>query len=314
MKNNRIVIFISLFLLSACSGNQKDKSEIYDQGSTLRFSLIVPIDNHSYWDTVRDGVESALQGRNVNLDFVGPASIDQQKQIEFIETAVASKVDGIITQALDPEAFGPVIEKSAIAGIPLVLIESDAPESRRDLYVGSDNFAAGRVAGKLMEELSGGSAQIGIITGVAKQYSHQQRIDGFNYEINKHSGMKVVVVEVSNNDLLNAMRLTTEILISHPEVNSFFGVSSNDIEGVAKVISEKSNRDSFTLIGFDAMDYTIDSIRRGLVQATIKQEPFNMGVLAAEYLLKDIKERSDSDPIHYTGHIAITRDNVDDYF
>ena len=68
---------------------------------------------------------------------------DVDAMVKYIDTAIASKVDGIITMALSPAAIGPAIDRAVDAGIPVVLVDTDAPESKRAAYVGTSNYDAG---------------------------------------------------------------------------------------------------------------------------------------------------------------------------
>lgn len=299
-----------LFLVGACTKNSISQSDEVSDNYRKRIVFVAPVENHPYWLTVLEGVQAVSDRSGFDLDYVGPESINQVRQIEFIETAIAARVDGIITQALDPSAFEPVIGQAARNGIPLILVESDAPDSRRTLFVGTDNYAAGVRAGKLMVEATAGRAQIGIITGVENQNSLQQRIKGFNDALIQYPEMSVIAIRWSDNDLLNAMQLTKRLLLDHPEINAFFGVSSNDIEGAAKVISERSNQSDYTLVGFDDMDFTLDSIRKNLVYGTVVQDPYQMGVIAAESLVAILEDSFVDRGFIETKFEAVRKDNL----
>lgn len=286
----KLIYLISIiWILPFFSGCNDIKGKSVDYQTNqfqYRITLIAPNVSDYYWKKIYEGVlkESIIYGFDVQ--FVGPNETNNVKQIEFIETAIAAQVDGIITQASNPEQFYPVINKAKIAGIPVVLVDSDAPESNRDYYVGSDNFEAGKIAGKAMIEVSGGKANIVIITGIENQGSFKERLEGFRDSINEQKEMRIIAVKEVKDDHLRAMQLTNDVLKTFPEVNAFLGISSNNLQGITKAISEKNNRNSYLIVGFSNGEYGIGSLGNGTINAIIIQNPYLMGMHSVELLNK----------------------------
>ncbi|MEG2951217.1 MAG: sugar-binding protein, partial [Clostridia bacterium] len=222
-----------------------------------RFTLVSPLVGHPYWVSVEDGMKAGNEQYGVDTQYVGPTEIDIYSQINYMETAIASKVDGIITMALDPTAFEPVIKKAVDAGIPVVLIDTDAPNSVRNYYAGTSNFAAGKAAGDAMVKATEGKAKIGIITGAINAANLNERIDGFKEAIKEYPEMEILAIEPSDTDLLKATEKTQSLLQTYPDMNAIFGVSATDVQGAAKVVVEQNKVGQIKLVGFDDMDDTI---------------------------------------------------------
>lgn len=279
----------------------------------LRFTLVSPLVGHPYWVMVEDGMKAANKEFKVDTQYVGPTEISVDEQIKFIETAIASKVDGIITMALNPEAFTPVLDKAVAAGIPVILIDTDAPKSKRNVYAGTSNKQAGMEAGKAMIKATNGKAVIGIITGAIDAANLNDRIDGFKEAIKDQPGMKIVATEPSNSDLLKATEKAQSMLKAHIDINAFFGVSATDVVGAAKIVEEQKLTGKVALIGFDDMPETLDYIKKGVVYGAAVQKPFQMGYLGVK-LLKDIKDgKAPTNSIIDTGVTIVTKDNLDTY-
>jgi ribose transport system substrate-binding protein len=298
---------------SSESASAADEPEETAAPEEYRFTLVSPLVGHPYWVTVEDGMKAANEQFGVDTQYVGPTEINIDEQIKYFETAIASKVDGIITMALDPEAFTPVIDKAVDAGIPVVLIDTDAPDSKRNFYAGTSNFAAGQAAGESLIEATGGKAQIGIITGAINAANLNERIDGFNEAIKEYPDMKVLAVEPSDTDLLKATEKAQTLLQTYPEMNAMFGVSATDVQGAAKVVEEQNKIGEITLVGFDDMDDTIQYIKDGVVYSTIVQKPFEMGRLGVELLVQIKEGNAPSEPVIDTGVTIVTKDNIDSY-
>lgn len=73
----------------------------------------------------------------------GPAGIDTEMMEEVMETGILQKADAIITQGVvDPD----MVREAQAQGIPVVLVDSDIPESDSFAYIGKNFRAAGRDA------------------------------------------------------------------------------------------------------------------------------------------------------------------------
>ena len=57
-----------------------------------------------------------------------------------MEDLITQKVDGIAIGPCDSEALTPYIDQAVEAGIPVLCFDTDAPNSKRVGYVGTDNY------------------------------------------------------------------------------------------------------------------------------------------------------------------------------
>ena len=174
--------------------------------NTYRYTFVSPLVSHEYWIDVEEGIQAGAKEQGVDVAVLGDTKVDVDAMVKYIDTAIASKVDGIITMALSPAAIGPAIDRAVDAGIPVVLVDTDAPESKRAAYVGTSNYDAGYEAGKAMIEATGGKAKIGIIRGTIGQETDNDRIKGFEDAIKDEPDMEILTTEACNSDMLTILR------------------------------------------------------------------------------------------------------------
>ncbi len=302
-----IWVFLMALLLSGCSGSQNQETM---ETSRYRFTLVSPIADYPYWDTVREGMETASQTYGVDTQYVGPEEINGEAQLKYIEMAIAAQVDGIITMALDEETFTPVINKAAEQGIPVVLVDTDAPDSHRSYYVGTSNYAAGQVAGKAIGKMLDGHGTIGIITGANNAENLNERIRGFQQAISQFAALNIVSIAPTNSDLLKAKEKTKSMLEDYPNLDAIFGISSTDILGAAQVVVEKDMVGDILLLGFDDLEETLQYIEDGVIYGTVAQSPYNMGYQSVELLTKILDGEVFDKKVYDTGVVLITNKNT----
>jgi ribose transport system substrate-binding protein len=311
----KTTVFLLLLVLATAlvfaAGNQESAGT---KEAVKRFAFVSPIIGHPYWVTVADGVADASKEFNASTRESGPiGEINIDTQIRDIETAIASKVDGILTMALNPEAFTPVINRAISAGIPVVLIDTDAPASTRSAYAGTSNFDAGYSAGKALAEATGGSANIGIITGAIDADNLNLRIDGFRKAIAEYPGMTVIDVQDSNSNMLIQTEKAQSMLQAFPQLNAFFGTDATSAIAAAKIVQEKGLAGKVSIVGFDDLDETLDYIRSGVINSTAVQRNYMMGYLGVELLVRLANGESLESDIIDTGVTMVTKANVDSY-
>jgi ribose transport system substrate-binding protein len=268
------------------------------------FVLIAQDINNPYWKMILQGAEDAAQKNNVAIEFIGPVDADMKEHVYLIEKAVASKVDGILTQGLDEETFQPVIDKAIKRGIPVITVDTDARTSKRLTYIGTDNYMAGYQAGNHIAKATGGKAKIGIITGSFEAANMIERIQGFRDAIREKSGMQVVAVESSNISRVRAIEKTAAILNKHPEITALFGTSALDGMAMAQVVSNRGRKDIY-ILAFDDLPETIEWMRKGVIAATVVQEPYRMGHDSVIQMINAIQGKQ-IEPLHYTDTKILT--------
>lgn len=310
-----VVIVIALAaLIGACQdGVPHNEAEPVQSSDYIRLTFINPIVGNGYWNMTVEGIKAADAEFGINTKCIGPSTIDADEQLEAIEAAIAAQVDGIITMALDSEEFTPVIDKAVSAGIPTILIDTDAPQSNRTAYIGTSNKAAGSKAGQKMIELTGGIAKIAVINGPPSQTNLQERVEGFEEAIANAPGMQIVTIEDGYSDLLQISEKVRAMLEAHPDITAFYCTDGNGTVGVGRIINEKTLFGKYTVIGFDDLPETLTYVKNGVVDAIVVQQPYRMGYLSVKYLMEIINERKTPMGTTYTEAVVVTKENAATY-
>jgi len=242
----------------------------------FKFVVITHATAVPFFVPVRKGAEDA--GRLVGADVVytGPAGFDIQKQVEFMKSAIAQKVDGIACTLPDPTAFNDVVKEAMSKGIPVIAINADAPASGRLAYIGQGNYEAGRSMGEQIVKLlpGGGSVILGIHTAGAENL--EARIKGVKDVLDAKGGFKYRVV-ATGTDLVKAEGLLASALQADPSVKGMFGVE--DITGIAigNIIERQKLKGKVFGGGFDLVEQILNHIENGVMQFTIDQQPYLQG-------------------------------------
>ncbi len=238
---------------------------------------------HPYWANVERGVKAAAQKLGVQAVFFVPQKEDVAAQISTMETYIAQKVSGIAIAPSDPKALAPTIKKGRDAGIPVITLDTDAPESARIAYIGTDNLAAGRIAGQEMRRLLPQGGKVAIGTGSLTALNSLQRIEGFKQAI---QGTRIRIVATNNDkeDAATAVSLAAATLRAHPDLAGAYGVYAYNGPAWARAAKEAKVAGKLKIVAFDATDEHIALLKEGAIHVLVAQREYFQGYRSVELL------------------------------
>jgi ribose transport system substrate-binding protein len=280
---------------------------------------------HPYWDVVRLGMEEAERKLGVEATFYVPPTEDVPKQVETLETWIAMGFDGISFAPSDPDAVIPVIRKAMDKGIYCISQDTDAPKSGRLCYIGTGNYAAGKMAGKKMAEILNGKGKVAICTGSLTAMNSLERMQGFRDSVADYPGIEIIEpILVDYEDTAKAVELAETALLNNPDLDGFFGVYAFNGPSAAKAVRAAGRAGKVHIVAFDTTDEHLFMIRDGLIDAAIGQRQYFMGYLSV-MVLRDMVQAGkdaammlmprteDGDVVIDTGVDVVTKDNLADY-
>jgi len=272
------LITACLLTMVSCGGSQHAVTEKYILVAT---NVKVP-----YWQLASAGLNRAAAQYQVQAELVGPDSYDPKAEHEQFLAAVAKKPTGILVSVSDPAALKADIDNAIAQGIPVITIDSDAPDSKRLAFIGTDNYRAGVMGGKIVAEKLQGKGSVIVFT-IEGQTNLTERLRGYKDAFETHPGIKIIEAVNMQGDPRVAFDKAKEILEKKTKVDAFVCLEAIACPEVADVV-ERQKAVGVLVVAMDTDQRTLDAIKKGLITATIGQKPFSMAFLGLK-LLDDIQ-------------------------
>src|SRR6185437_1162914 len=188
------------------------------QPATKRLKLAFVSNNSAtFWTIARAGCEEAAKELgDVDVDFRIPSTGTAAEQQQLLDDLLVKGVDGIAVSPVDPANQTALLDKIASHAL-LITQDSDAPKSQRACYIGTDNVAAGKEAGKLIKEALPNGGKIMVFVGSMDAQNAQDRFNGIKQEL---TGSKVEIIDVRTDETDNsrAQRNAEDTLVKYPDV------------------------------------------------------------------------------------------------
>src|SRR3954452_6183093 len=130
----------------ACKKSESGPATEPGGAKTYKFAFVTN-NSSDFWNIAEKGVRKAEKDLGIKADVFRPMKTEVSEQQRFIEDILVQNFDGMAICAINPDAMTPLLDRVA-AKMPVVVHDSDAPKSQRKAFVGTDNVAAGKLAGQ----------------------------------------------------------------------------------------------------------------------------------------------------------------------
>lgn len=241
---------------------------------------------HAFYKTLEDALVSEAAARNIDLAIVS-CEMDPARQVAQFEDFITQKVSAILAAPCDSTAVIPSIDAATAAGIPVFTADIAARGGRVVSHIASDNVEGGRLAARRLASLVGEAGDV-IVIDHPEVASVQDRTRGFDEELAKHPGVRVVQRPSASGQRARAMAAMEDMLQAHPSLEGVFGINDDSALGAVSVL-EAAGRTDIVVVGFDATDEAQAAIRKGgPLKADVAQHPEAIGRTAIQIIARHL--------------------------
>lgn len=283
MKKSSVLALFLFLVCAACSSG----SETSDSSTQVKLAFVTN-NSADFWTIARRGVEKAdeeLPDVTAEFRITSDGTAGEQKRI--IDDLLTKGVDGIAISPIDPENQNALINEAAKKAVVFTQ-DSDAPNSDRACYIGTDNVVAGRQAGQLIREALPGGGKIMLFVGKLDVRNAQERIQGIKDALNG-SNIEIIDVRTDDTDQVRAKSNAADTLVKYSDIKALVGLWSYNGPAILNAVKEAGKTGKVQIIAFDEADETLDGVREGTIYATVVQQPYEFGYQAIKLMAQAVK-------------------------
>ena len=280
----------------------------------VTIALVTKAMDSEFWLMVAAGAKAGAAERpGVKLTIVAPdREINVDQQVSMLEDQVRRGVKALVVSPAGSAQVMSALELAASRGIPVVLVDTDAPFAKKVSYIGTDNRRGGQLAAKCLVDRLTGKGEVALISGVPGNESQDARAQGFIDAVAQVPGMKLVAQQPANSERSLGLTVMENILTAHPDVKGVFATNDQMALGAMEALDARGLRGKIAIVGFDATKEAVQATVDGKLAGSVAQNPRAMGQKGVEAALAALDGRPVDKRID-TGTELVTKENAEKY-
>jgi len=304
------------------------------EDTSFDVSIIIKPLNSGYWEPVRIGTNRAIGELGLTGQVEAPVvqeDMDSQEaaatQVELFKKRRKDGYQGLAIAALTDDVTDE-LNKAVDDGAVAVTLDGDLPDSKRQMYVGTNNHEAGYTSGKtlakLIPEKKGtvyclGTTSPDWVDGYERTLGAKEALDEEGYTAIMHTvGWGAEGIEEDHEVLNDA------IANADPPLVGIVGMFSNAFRGAEVAEEAGLEPGDIKIVGFDFEPDTLKYMKSGYIQATHAQRQYYMGymlpyvmysinVLGLKETTKLLDAQMIGDDRFDTGIDVVMADDIDEF-
>lgn len=249
--------------------------------STGAIGLSVSTQNNPFFVSLVEGAKKQASELGVKLT-VSDAGDDSAKQTSDIEDLVSSGISVLIVNPVDSDAVTGAVEAAIAKGVRVISVDRAVNGTEIDCQIASDNVLGAELATQYIVDTLGEGAVVAELEGVTGASAAIDRSQGFHNIAD--AKLKVVSSQTANFSRTEGMSVMENMLQANPDIQAVFAANDEMALGAMEAITGAGK--NVMVVGFDATDDAITSIKAGHMAATIAQQPELIGSTAVENAMK----------------------------
>ena len=248
-------------------------------------AIVLSTLNNPFFVTMKDGAEAKAEELGYKL-IVLDSQNDPSKELSNIEDLTIRGVKAILINPTDSDAVSNAIRIANRSDIPVLTLDRGASRGDVVSHIASDNVIGGEMAGHFIMEKVGEKAKVIQLEGIAGTSAARERGEGFMNAVNG-SDLELLASQPADFDRTKGLNVMENLLAANPDVQAVF--AQNDEMALGALRAVQASGKDVMIVGFDGTDDGIAAVNRGLLGATVAQQPDLIGSLGIEMADKVLK-------------------------
>jgi ribose transport system substrate-binding protein len=237
-----------------------------------------------WWNAVEKGMTDGAAEFKAQVEMRRNEG-DPAGQIRLLEDVLSlPDVQGVAISVMEKDSPGIADKMKQLVrvGKVVIAIDSDGQKETRRAYIGTLNRKAGEVAGHAAKTLRPQGGKVVAFVGTAAAANASERREGFfvgagdAFRVN--ASRDALEVFEDGTDKSRAQSNVQTAITKHPDAGVFLGLWSYNAHYIAEEIAKFPElRKKTTIVTFDLDELAGQDVAAGKIDATVCQNPYEMG-------------------------------------
>ena len=292
--DNRILyVFAAVFLVLLIIGSTllPSQNQADTQLETYAYHIAIIGENtdDSFWNLLYRGVNKAAGEYGAIAEETGAGLSQRVSTEDAMKMAIYEDADGILLLPGSDEALEPLIDQAEDAGIPVISMERDLPDSQRSGFVGINAYFLGQQFGQEILKRSDADTKTATILFPADRFDESSRqwfLQGLASAVPSNQiTFRYETVESAGSALNNSEDIIQRLLNEDDVTDVLITLDSMSTQSAFQLLTSRSMVGQVTLIGTGISRDILDEIENGGIKAVISTDPVQLGEESVRQLM-----------------------------
>lgn len=275
--------------------------------------MIAKSDNNPVFQAARTGAEAAAKelgkqnNMEITIDWRTPPTEDGEEQARRIAQAVNDGTDVVLISCSNAAKVTGAINDAVGKGVPVMTFDSDAPQSKRFAFYGTDDLECGRQVMQELAKVTNGKANVQILAGNQDAPNLQNRKKGVEEEAKKHPGIKIVGTSYHVETPQDAAAEVTRTMNANPSIDAWAMVGGWPLFGSSLLTLEPKK---VKIVSVDALPEELAYIENGVVPVLLAQPVYEWGYKSVGFIVDKVVLKREVPVINKMQLVRVSKDNL----
>lgn len=306
------VMAVSFSLLSKTGAVNEEDYKSYQ----YHIAIISDETDTSFWEDVYRGAVEAGETYGAYVEQTGDGLSSRPSMEDAINIAIYEDVDGILLRPAEGEKIKKMIDKACSRGIPVITMQKDVSDSKRQGFVGINDYFLGQEYGKRVLKIADETTHLVVVLFPGSSFNETSRNwfrQGLSNTVQSPQIRFDFQIIRDDNGFDNAEDVIDDMAVGNSERPDVLICLDEVItQSAYKLIRDRGLSDQIKIIGSYVSEDILNGIEQGYIDSTITVDPEAMGRMSIDALMTYKKYHMVS---YYTevGTMLVDRDSMSEY-
>lgn len=316
----RLALSVAALSLLACGGGTKDATDTTKKaaaggaGDKIVIALIAKSSSNPVFLAARTGAEAAAKelsakGTPVEINWLTPPQEDGEVQAQRVRQAVNDGASAILLSASDAGKVTGAINDAVDRGVPVMMFDSDAPQSKRFAFYGVNDHKTGETTMAELAKLMGGKGKVAILAGNQNAPNLQMRVQGVKDEAKKYPGISIVGTFNHPETPQDAAAEVIRANNAYPDIQGWAMIGGWPL--FTQTLLTDLNPAKQKVVSVDALPAELAYVEKGIAPVLLAQPVYMWGDVGVRTLFAKVHDKKDpANPIIPMELVRVSKDNL----
>ena len=289
--------------------------EVYDK----HYMMITSDIKSPFWESVYEAAKLEAKEYNAYVEYMGKNLSTAYDVKELLKMAIHCDVDGIILEGDESEEMTALINKAVEKGLVVITVLKDNPNSKRQCFVGVNNYNLGKVYGEQVLSLYYGEPErILVLMDAGSSNTNQSTIysgikDTLYKGIEESENIDIHTVTIGNENRFSSEESIRDIIMDVKHLPSIMiCLSDVDTKCAYQAVVDHNKVGQINILGYYDSQDILGAIKKEIIHSTIAIDAKEMGELCS-HALEEYREAGHVSDYLPVSTELITLKNIDKY-